>query len=212
MIFVVEGAHPGDENMRRDIALLDDAEQGYAGARIYYWSSPWVTLGRFQKPEDVLLSPIDFTIRPTGGAAVLHGHDLTIGMAVPLEQLGVSSREVRSIYRTMVAPIVKTFNSIGISAALGEDLGKDDKRTSPFCFGLKSRNDVVSVKTGEKLCGVAMRITEKAVLIQASIPVGNPLVEPELMIRDAQKMPWIQFEPRHFESKFSDELLSLDWE
>jgi lipoate-protein ligase A len=212
MIFVVDGAHLGDENMKRDISLLEDAESGYSGARIYYWSRAWVTLGRFQKPKDVLLSDIGFTIRPTGGAAVLHGHDLTIGMAVPLVQLGASSRDVRSIYRTMVAPIVNTFNQIGISAALGEDLGNDDKRTSPFCFGLKSRNDIVSKKTGEKLCGVAMRITERAALIQASVPVGNPLVAPELTIRDAQKMPWHAFEPRHFESKFSDELLNLDWE
>lgn len=212
MIFVVEGANLGDENMRRDLALLEDAEQGYAGGRIYYWSKVWVTLGRFQLPEEVLLSPIDFTIRPTGGAAVLHGHDLTIGLATPLDQIEATPREVRKIYRAMVKPIVSTFNSIGISASLGEDLGHDDRRTSPFCFGLKSKNDVVSVKTGEKLCGVAMRITEKAVLIQASIPIGNPLVAPELTIKDAQKMPWFPFEPRHFESRFSDELLNLEWE
>jgi lipoate-protein ligase A len=212
MIFVVDGSHDGDENMRRDIALLEDAEQGYAGGRIYYWNSVWVTLGRFQTPEETLLQEINYTLRPTGGAAVLHGHDLTIGLAVPLEQINCTPREVKTIYRIMVTPIVNALNAIKISATLGEDAGEDDIRSSPFCFSQKSRNDVLSLKTGNKICGVAMRVTNKAALIQASIPVSTPLVDPETVIKDAQKMPWIPFEPRHFETAFSEEMLNLDWE
>jgi hypothetical protein len=36
---------------------------------------------------------------------------------------------------------------------------------------------MVCERTGLKVCGCALRMTQGAVLVQASIPVGEPLVE-----------------------------------
>ena len=50
---------------------------------------------------------------------------------------------------------------------------------------VSSPNDVVDELTGLKVCGCALRLTERAVLVQASLPNGKPLVPPETVIRNA---------------------------
>lgn len=171
--------------MSRDIALLSLAEDGSAGARVYFWDSVCVTLGRNQKPEDALFDlSINHTVRPTGGAAVLHGHDLTIGLAMPLTDLSCTSREVKKAYLGLVSPIIAALNAAGVSAALGRDIPDRESLASPYCFGMKSDYDVLNRETGEKICGCAMRVTSRAALLQASIPVGEPSCEPQTILRN----------------------------
>lgn len=171
--------------MNRDAALLSACIDGNVYARTYSWDGVWVTLGRFQRVEDVLVDPdVQFVVRPTGGAAVLHGHDFTLGLAVPLVILGATSREVRTIYRGLVSPIVDAFRVCGIDAVLGEEIGKSDRRVSAYCFGLHSANDILDRRSGEKLCGCAMLIQEHGSLLQASIPISEPIRNPEHVIRD----------------------------
>jgi lipoyl(octanoyl) transferase len=191
----LDGPQDGNVNMARDRDLLAQAEQGQAGARFYTWSRTWVTLGKFQTPEATLLDlSVPYTVRPTGGAAVLHGHDLTLGLAVPLNLIGVKPREVRAAYRAIVSPIVDAFTQIGIPCALGEDLGKQDRRTSPYCFGLHSANDIITLDTGQKVCGCAMHLSDRAVLLQASIPASPPLVDPLKVIQGALPASWLTFD------------------
>ena len=175
----------GPANMARDAELLQDAERGRASARVYTWDRAWVSLGRFQRPERALRDPaaIDWVMRPTGGKAVLHGHDVTVGMAVPLSALGITesgSRQVSTVYRAVVRPLVEALTAAGLPATLAE--------TTPFvrsagqtadCFAHVSPNDIVDPATGQKVCGCALRVTPGAVLVQASVPVRRPLVRPD---------------------------------
>ena len=84
--------------MARDAELLERAERGESAARVYSWDGAWVSLGRFQRPEKALLrsEEIDWVMRPTGGKAVLHGHDVTVGIALPLRDIGVYEIEGRA--------------------------------------------------------------------------------------------------------------------
>ena len=180
----LEGAFDGDVNMARDSLLLAKAENGVPGARIYCWSGVWVTLGRFQKPAEAVQSGIPYTLRPTGGNAVLHGHDLTIALAVPV------SREQRVglklIYRRMTAPILRALHALGVEVTLGEQVGVPGKGSfGADCFASTSANDIIFRETGEKICGCALRITDRAALLQVSIPVGAPLIDPALAIPGA---------------------------
>lgn len=67
---------PGEENMRRDMEILEEAASGEAppALRLYSWSPPALSIGRFQKaPEVADLAAcrrlgIDVVRRPTGGA------------------------------------------------------------------------------------------------------------------------------------------------
>ena len=163
--------------MARDAALLEAP-----GYRIYGWDGPWVSLGISQRPEKDLLPtcPIPSVRRPTGGRAVLHGHDLTLGYAVPYERLGAYPPHLRPIYRAMVTPIIAALGEVGVTCALGEDIRerlKADQRSAD-CFALMSANDVIDLQTGHKACGVALKLGQRAALVQASIPIQEPLVPP----------------------------------
>ncbi len=190
-VLTEEGPTDGRENMARDAALLERAEDGERLCRVYRWTGPWVSLGYWQRPERDLLpgNPVPWVARPTGGKAVLHGHDVTVGLAWPLADLAepgedpaTLSRSVRRVYRRVVAPLVDALRSCGLPAALAEQTPfvASAGRTAD-CFAHVSPNDVVDERTGLKVCGCALRISPRAVLVQASIPNGPPLVDPSLV-------------------------------
>lgn len=163
--------------MRRDQDLLDlDAP----AIRIYGWTEPWVTLGRYQSRDG--LKPglsVPTTVRPTGGRAVLHGHDLTVGMAVCYRDLGTQPRKLRETYRAMARPLIAGLRAAGIPAGLGEELAKAGRtRGSADCFLAASDNDIVNLTTGAKVCGCALRMDRDRALIQASIPIETPWIDP----------------------------------
>jgi lipoate-protein ligase A len=201
--FSVDPPADGNANMSADRGLLDRAEAGELSARLYSWSSAWVTLGRFQDPERDLLPscPIPATVRPTGGRGVLHGHDITVVIAVPLRLLGpeVGSRTVKRAYRLVVGPIIDALRASGIAAQLGEEsqFGARTPRSAD-CFAHVAANDVVDQRTGSKVCGCALRLTESAVLLQASIPVGQPLIEPAQIFRDPAATAFVVLDPKAF--------------
>jgi lipoate-protein ligase A len=83
---VADGAH----NMALDEVLLEAAAAGSAALRFYGWSEATVSLGYFQ-PEKVRFadprtSGLPFVRRPTGGAMLVHHHEVTYGLALPPSQ------------------------------------------------------------------------------------------------------------------------------
>lgn len=193
-----EGIFDGHTNMRRDAELLSAAEVGSTGWRVYGWDGAWVSLGRFQKADSALKpdAPVKWVERPTGGRGVLHGHDVTLGLAFPLAEIVPKEewRSIRAVYRATISPIVEALRLCGVDAGLGELLARSPDLKSPDCFALVSANDVVDLRTGEKVCGCALRLTETAVLAQCSIPARPPLVDPALIYRDAAPAHWIELE------------------
>src|SRR5688572_18868633 len=147
----------GHLSMAEDARLLSLAEAGTTGWRVYGWDGPWVSLGCYQSASKDLLEPelVPWVMRPTGGKAALHGHDVTVGLAVPLsllsEAYGVEvqnlARSLRTVYRLAIAPIVGALCECGQPAVLGEEHSSGDKRTGigkvADCFAFTSANDVV---------------------------------------------------------------------
>ena len=169
----LHGARGGEENMALDRAALARAEEGTATLRIYSWERPTVSLGRRQSPEDVaeLFPGLPTVGRPTGGGAVLHGHDLTVALALPLELLGVRPREVRETYRRMVAPLAEALEACGLPCGLAEDRASEE---SADCFAGTGRMDLLDARTGRKIVGCALAATRGAALLQASAPASEP--------------------------------------
>lgn len=192
VLFADDPAADGPTNMRLDEELLAGAEEGRASCRVYSWTGPWITLGKYQSAEKDLLPgcKVPWVTRPTGGKAVLHGHDITVGYAVPLRMLISKTmtvekleRSVKAVYRAMAEPIIVALRACGLPAALGEDTrfaGRGPKVAD--CFAHVSPNDIVDERTGEKVCGCALKITQSAALVQASVPAGVPLVDPASVI------------------------------
>ncbi len=77
----------GPHNMAADEALLEAALAGAAALRFYGWSAPTLSLGYFQpqsvRHSDPLLADLPWVRRPTGGAALVHHHELTYALALP---------------------------------------------------------------------------------------------------------------------------------
>ncbi|RYG25028.1 lipoate--protein ligase family protein [bacterium] len=177
----------GRTNMAKDAELLFAAEAGAAGWRVYRWDGPWVSLGRFQRAERAVVAGWErWCVRPTGGRAVLHGHDLTLAYALPHDG---DCRQIKEVYRRLIAPLVEALNACGLECQLAETtryVGRG--RESEDCFAFRSPNDVVCPDTGKKVCGCALRISERGALLQASVPHGAPLVEPGEAIVGATRM------------------------
>ena len=71
----------GATNMAADEALLESAARGVASLRFYTWTEPMLSLGYFQPAEerqaDANLARLAWVRRATGGAAIVHHHELT---------------------------------------------------------------------------------------------------------------------------------------
>jgi lipoate-protein ligase A len=75
---------PGPAQMAADEAMLHTAaERGVASLRFYAWSEPTVSLGYFQPAADRAGFPLPWVRRATGGAALVHHHELTYALALP---------------------------------------------------------------------------------------------------------------------------------
>jgi lipoyl(octanoyl) transferase len=74
-------AADGATNMARDEAMLESAAtQGLASLRFYTWTEPTLSLGYFQPSAQ---SPLARVRRLTGGAGIVHHHELTYAFALP---------------------------------------------------------------------------------------------------------------------------------
>ena len=190
--------------MSLDREALNLAEQGTASFRVYGWDGLWVSLGRFQQPENAILDPAfdRWVVRPTGGKAVIHGNDITVCMAVPLMRLGAGSRSVRTAYRKLAQPLIEALRACGLAAALAEQTPHVSSGTRVAdCFAFNSPNDIVHEETGEKVCGCALRIGDTAVLMQASIPIGPPIIAADALLIGGTSQNYYEWRYLEFASK-----------
>ena len=81
---IVDAPARGEENMRRDLALLDACARGEipGAVRLYGFFPACLSLGRMQPIDDVNLEAcardgVDVVRRPSGGRAVLHDQEVT---------------------------------------------------------------------------------------------------------------------------------------
>src|SRR6266498_4600611 len=78
---------PGPENMAADETLVRSAVAGVASLRLYGWSAATVSLGYFQTHAvhraDPSLGSLPWVRRPSGGATLVHHHELTYALALP---------------------------------------------------------------------------------------------------------------------------------
>ncbi len=183
--------------MARDSALFEAFERGAIPPtlRVYQWASPAITYGCAQRlPERLVQAAQAFNIplfrRPTGGKAVLHGHDLTVALVGTPSP--VSHRVYpRQVYLWLAPALVAAFRQIGIPATMGtapapDPLSVDD---GGDCFATPAFTDIVHAETGLKLMGCALRVSERGFLMQASIPVRPPEVPVEAIFGHPHPTP-----------------------
>jgi len=158
---IIDGAREPEENMALDEAMM----LRMAGSdlpptmRIYRWLGPCVSIGKFQRLDDIPLLKSDVPIvrRPTGGGSVLHdGSGLTYSL-VYREDSGAVPKGAAASYRYIHEGVAAALKGLGLEAGLfAKPLPAPGAvRVSNTCFAWPVESDVVS--GGKKVAGAAQR-------------------------------------------------------
>lgn len=115
------GLQPGAMNMAIDEAVLTHIKNGMSKPtlRFYGWSPACVTIGYFQSLEEELDLPaceesgVSYVRRITGGGAVLHEHEITYSIHIPLE-LSLLPDGILESYRKICAGILCGLRTLGL--------------------------------------------------------------------------------------------------
>jgi len=155
--------------MAFDEWLLNRAiDRNLCSARVYLWEQPTLSLGYFQKPDELQHHPdwqgLPMVKRLTGGGAILHHHELTYAIAVPKSHPDI--RPNTQIYRQIHKQIIDTLSAHGVESQL-RGTARSARSEPMLCFGRADTNDIV---IGEaKIVGSAQRRRKGAVLQHGSV-------------------------------------------
>lgn len=181
---ICDGPVDAATNMARDRAVQLAREEGSAPPtlRLYRWTRPTVTLGRFQ-PADAIdrgycsEHGIDVVRRFTGGRGVLHADELTYSMVASVDD-GVP-RGVAASYRHLSAVLVAAFRALGVEAALTSHDGSPT--SSAACYLANTRADVSAGLA--KLSGSAQVWSGSTVLQHGSFVIDRDLERERAVFR-----------------------------
>jgi lipoate-protein ligase A len=177
---VGDGGLDAATNMAADAALLDTVVGGAPPAlRLYRWTPPALSLGRFQPDDDVDVDAcerfgVDVVRRPSGGQGLLHGPDLTYAVAMPLP--AGTGGSVDAVYELLAGALISGLARLGVDAAIA----RHDGPGGPVCFAGQQGADL---RVGDrKLCGSAQVRRDGAVLQHGSILLDRlPFDETDLL-------------------------------
>lgn len=167
---LMTGASDGPTNMGVDEALARLCRD-QAVLRFYSWHPSALSIGYFQRAGEIDLaacrkSSICLVRRPTGGRAVLHLHDLTYSLVLPL-RLPWRELTVAESYRRINACLQRGLELLGVPASMTIDLAHAPYPPSPLCFSTAVRHEVLV--GGKKVIGSAQRRFPAALLQQGTI-------------------------------------------
>ena len=188
---ILDGEGPAAHNMAVDEAMLAAHADGEAPPtlRIYYWATPAISLGYFQRVERSRIdldyceaAGITLVRRPTGGRAVLHGHDVTFSVVMAESRIPKAFRGVLGSHLWIISGIVRAFELLGINARIGCS-GAGGGPVGADCFAHISECDVRWERG--KCAGAAQVRKCGAILEQGSIPHLDPRIDYARVFRGA---------------------------
>lgn len=175
---------PGAANMAADEALLAAAAAGAPGGRWYRWSEPTVSLGHFQKADELAgtdLAGLPAVKRLSGGGAIVHDDEWTYAMAVPRSH--PLARSPERFYEAVHGELIAALAAAGVAARLrGAGGSAGDEPT--LCFlRADPRDVVVSDVAGavRKIVGSAQRRRRGAVLQHGSLLAAASPAAPDVL-------------------------------
>ncbi|MFO0969886.1 MAG: lipoate--protein ligase family protein [Gemmataceae bacterium] len=169
---------PGAYNMAADEALLLAAQRGQASLRGYTWSEATVSLGYFQSAVSRLsagLGALPFVRRPSGGATLVHHHELTYCLAVPAgAPHGAAQKWMPRMHRV----IIRALERFGLAGKLRLVEGSGERHGDVLCFQQYTPGDVLC--EGHKVVGSAQRKQRQALLQHGGILLAQSEFAPQL--------------------------------
>lgn len=173
------GPLPGPENMAIDEALLScfDPVSSLPILRLYGWSPPAFSCGRFQQPEEILrlercrADGIPVVRRITGGGVIYHARELTYSLVCPAAVIP-DSRSVKAAFFHLTAFLIAFYRRLGLSPCHAVDYHRDGRRLgerTPLCFAGTESCDILL--GGRKIGGNAQRRLKEIIFQHGSIPL-----------------------------------------
>ena len=183
--FVNTGIQDAALNMAIDEAVLLHHLRGEAPPtlRVFRWSQPAISLGRFQHVEREILCDVcqqhgvALVRRPTGGRAVYHLGEFTYSLVID-KRYGVPAGIVAA-YAYLAQGLQAALALLGVHAELSQ--GRVSKNPSAACFASSTQADLAS--NGFKLIGSAQVWKDDALLQQGSLPLDDHAAEFFSMLR-----------------------------
>jgi len=175
---IIDGPLPGAVNMAVDESILQAVDEGTSPAtlRFYRWGQPTISLGYFQKHEDLALQDeviqqMPVVRRQTGGGAILHNDELTYSLVLPLNE-PKQLTNIENLYQLVHDGYLTALAELGVRAEYRGGTDRGNTQRGPFfCFARRHRLDLIV--DGDKLLGSAQRRIRNAVLQHGSLILGR---------------------------------------
>lgn len=177
--FIDTGSLPGAENMAIDEALLacfNPAESAPI-LRLYGWSPPAFSCGRFQEPAEIIdlnrcrTHGVQVVKRITGGGVIYHASELTYSLVCPADFIP-GSRGVKDAFYQLTSFLIRFYKKLGLNTGHAVDHYTGNKKLgerTPLCFaGIESFDILIN---GRKIGGNAQRRLKNVIFQHGSIPL-----------------------------------------
>jgi lipoate-protein ligase A len=183
--FLNTHVHDAAMNMAIDESILTHHLKGEVPPtlRVFRWSQPSISLGRFQSIEREIVSElclergVALVRRPTGGRAVYHRNEFTYSVVMS-KRFGVPSGIIAA-YAFLAQGLLAALALLGVQAELSD--GRVSKNPSAACFASSTQADLTSA--GFKLIGSAQVWKDDTLLQQGSLPLDDRAAEFFAMLR-----------------------------
>lgn len=193
-------AATGPANMAADEVLAASAaEEDRPALRFYGWTVPTVSLGYFQPAAARLTEPglaaLPWVRRPSGGAMLVHHHELTYALAVPA---GPAWRSTEPWLHRMHRLIARALGDMGVSTASGPTATPH----SALCFLQHTPGDLLCA--GHKMVGSAQRKYRQTLLQHGGILLAQSAYTPRLP--GIEELTGRSLQPAELRRRIVDEL------
>jgi lipoate-protein ligase A len=158
----------GAANMAADETLLRSAAEGIASLRFYGWTTATVSLGYFQpcavRLADPRLATLPFVRRPSGGATLVHHHEVTYAIALPP---GAPWQSGQPWLTRMHRIITGALADLGLAGKVEPVAQAPSRHGDVLCFQQFTPGDLLC--GGKKVVGSAQRKFRQALMQHGSI-------------------------------------------
>lgn len=168
----------GPSHMAADDVMLDRAAAGRAALRFYTWAGPTLSLGYFQpaavRAEVPGLDRLPWVRRATGGAGIVHHHELTYALALPAGKEWQPGGSWICRFHYLVRDVLA---EAGVASSVVV-CGEERKLGEVLCFLDQTPGDLLV--NGSKVAGSAQRKRRAALLQHGSILLRRSEYAPQL--------------------------------
>ena len=169
----------GPVNMAADETLVRSAADGNASLRFYGWTEATLSLGYFQphavRLTDSRLASLPWVRRPSGGATLVHHHELTYAIALPL---GSPWQTGEPWMQRVHGIITAALADLGLKGNVEVVRDHPVRHGDVLCFQQYTAGDLLS--GGKKVVGSAQRKYRQALMQHGSILLAQSEHTPEL--------------------------------